>query len=335
VTRADIALAYQRFERAFLDHRPEGEELVAANLTFEAVTKSFFGMNLAAAISQLNDKAIELRQQRPASGEEQWLASLKVVLDPPIVVGPDSAELSLVPMYATNAKPPAEVQVKLRQGSREVKVVVPIQGNAVGRPAGQASLLPIGPRWEGTWKVSVALPAGLELETGRQLQGVERDLDAWREENGARLQKIAPRDPAMVAALATGRARNGLLKMKPGEALSTEFLADYNVLAPQVTSEVEQIEQGKDPYRHRRGDYWRVVVRGNTKVPMRVYVPEGLPLDRPVPLVLALHGAGGDENMFMDAYGEGALRKPTGWDSSPSARRPFSSRRVRTCLSPC
>ncbi len=43
VSRADIALAYQRFERAFLDHRPEGQGLVEANLVFEAVTKVFLG----------------------------------------------------------------------------------------------------------------------------------------------------------------------------------------------------------------------------------------------------------------------------------------------------
>ncbi|MBY0589332.1 hypothetical protein K2X85_19325 [bacterium] len=309
VTRADMALAYQRFESAFLDHRPEGQGLVDANLAFEAVTKSFFGMNFAAAIRQLNDKSLEMREQRRPSDEERWLASLKVTVDPPIVVQSDVARITVRPMYVTIDQPPAQVKVRLTSNSATREFDLKFEKDAAGEWVGQGDIRRAGGSWEGTWKIAIKLPAGITLDTGRTLQGVARDLDSLRDENAVRLGKVAANNDALRAALITCRARNEHLKMKPGEALSTEFLADYNILAPQVVQEIEQLERGVDPYSKRKGDYWRIVARGNTKVPMRVYVPEKLDWSKDVPVVIALHGAGGDENMFMDAYGQGALKR--------------------------
>ena len=41
------------------------------------------------------------------------------------------------------------------------------------------------------------------------------------------------------------------------------------------------------------------------KVPFRVFAPPTSDDGAKRPLIIALHGAGGDENMFMDAYGAG------------------------------
>jgi predicted esterase len=45
-------------------------------------------------------------------------------------------------------------------------------------------------------------------------------------------------------------------------------------------------------------------------IPMRVVVPPALAKSkRPLGVLLALHGAGGDENMFVDAYGQGIVAR--------------------------
>jgi predicted esterase len=45
-------------------------------------------------------------------------------------------------------------------------------------------------------------------------------------------------------------------------------------------------------------------------IPMRVVVPPAVTkTKRPVGILLALHGAGGDENMFVDAYGQGIVAR--------------------------
>ncbi len=67
------------------------------------------------------------------------------------------------------------------------------------------------------------------------------------------------------------------------------------------------------------GDYRMSVPtgeKGKTVTPCRLFVPEKLDAKKPVPLVVAMHGAGGSENMFFEGYGNGhivKLCKERGW----------------------
>jgi dienelactone hydrolase len=53
------------------------------------------------------------------------------------------------------------------------------------------------------------------------------------------------------------------------------------------------------------GDTHRTFRLGDVSLAARVFVPPHD--DTPLPLVIALHGAGGDEHMFFEAYGQGRL----------------------------
>jgi predicted esterase len=56
--------------------------------------------------------------------------------------------------------------------------------------------------------------------------------------------------------------------------------------------------------------------KGKTATPCRLFVPEKLDAKTPAPLVVAMHGAGGSENMFFESYGAGhivKLCKERGW----------------------
>lgn len=46
-----------------------------------------------------------------------------------------------------------------------------------------------------------------------------------------------------------------------------------------------------------------------TVTPCRLFVPKGLDPKKPVPLVVAMHGMGGSENLFFDGYGAGHIKK--------------------------
>jgi len=61
---------------------------------------------------------------------------------------------------------------------------------------------------------------------------------------------------------------------------------------------------GKDPFRGRTGSMERhYVLQGADEVmPYRVYVPAGYRAASPAPLVIALHGLGGNEDSFFDLY---------------------------------
>lgn len=307
IARADLAIAYHRFEKAFLEHRPEGQGLIDANLAFEDVTHDFFRMGFSSAIQKLNDKALELALQRPPTTQEKWLASLRLTLEPPIVVsGRNHPVAHLDSVYAVEgAKAEDVVLIASREGSTAKWGVTPMM-DAMGSTSASVALTSQDGEWSGTWNFQVALKDGISWDAGRFLTAVPEDLDALRESLKARLAKVAAK-PDLKSAMTTCASRIELLKMVPNQARSVEFSTDYNVLAPQVVAEVAEIEAGRNPYAGRKGGYWRIVQIGATRIPLRVYVPPSLDMNKPAPLIVVLHGAGGDENMFPDAYGMGAI----------------------------
>ncbi len=106
-------------------------------------------------------------------------------------------------------------------------------------------------------------------------------------------------------------ARIGLLTDVASPSRSIEMLIQPQPHAAAVRREVAELRAGRHPYAGRSGDWWRVLAVSDTRrVPMRVIAPpSAVDAPRPAPLIVALHGAGGDENMFVDAYGAGALTR--------------------------
>lgn len=110
-------------------------------------------------------------------------------------------------------------------------------------------------------------------------------------------------------AVASAAARASLLTDAPSPTRSAELFVQPRAHAAAVRREVEALRAGRDPYAGRSGDWWRVVVaEGGRRVPFRLVAPpSAVDGARRAPLIVALHGAGGDENMFVDAYGDGVL----------------------------
>jgi predicted esterase len=67
----------------------------------------------------------------------------------------------------------------------------------------------------------------------------------------------------------------------------------------------------------RPGDFWMAFPTGkDQRTPARLFVPEKLDPKKQVPLIVALHGMGGSENLFFEGYGDGQivkLCKERGW----------------------
>ncbi len=106
-----------------------------------------------------------------------------------------------------------------------------------------------------------------------------------------------------------------LEKLQKKETLETDYPADRlltecEALGDAVTSKSNYYSQ------QRTGQYWlnlKSASKGN--VILRVQ-PVKVDAGKKVPLVLALHGAGGSENLFFDGYGNGKvakLAKERGW----------------------
>jgi predicted esterase len=126
----------------------------------------------------------------------------------------------------------------------------------------------------------------------------------------ARLAKLDTTGPLMQA-IVSARARTQLLVDAPSRERSAEFMADPIALARDLVREVAVLERGRNPYVGQAGDAWHVF-RGakGALIPMRIVAPAAAATSSaPVPVVIALHGAGGDENMFVNAYGQGILAR--------------------------
>jgi predicted esterase len=71
------------------------------------------------------------------------------------------------------------------------------------------------------------------------------------------------------------------------------------------------LDAGKDPFAGKRGDSHRAYRSAvdNTLQPYRLFIPEKYDGSKPTPLVVALHGMGGDENSLFDSYDNGLLKR--------------------------
>lgn len=122
----------------------------------------------------------------------------------------------------------------------------------------------------------------------------------------ARLATIDSTGP-LAQAVVSARARAALLVDVPSSDRSAEFLSEPAALANDVDREVSALQKGKNPYAARVGDLWRTYRGANgALIPFRLVASSAVArAKQPVPVLIVLHGAGGDENMFIDAYGAG------------------------------
>ncbi|MEK6299295.1 MAG: prolyl oligopeptidase family serine peptidase [Acidobacteriota bacterium] len=73
---------------------------------------------------------------------------------------------------------------------------------------------------------------------------------------------------------------------------------------------LDALSAGNDPLASRRGEFKKAYLSkaDNTLQPYQIFVPSGYDKSKPFPLVIALHGMGGDENSYLSFYGQGAFK---------------------------
>ncbi len=140
-----------------------------------------------------------------------------------------------------------------------------------------------------------------------------------------RVDKLAPLDETaldaaqlekMNAMRLIARERATALSDTPGEFSSSDFLQDLGALAKSLEEdELPALETDQEPYAHRVGEWvMPFVVQGKNQpgaqvIECRVYAPPQAAGQVKLPVVIALHGAGGDSAMWLHAYGAGKLKE--------------------------
>ncbi len=320
VTREMMAAAYLRVDRALRTRLESGtlsvDERRDLNRRFDSVTMLFFSGRFAEAIPTLNGLALA-GTDRPVAEIEAIRTALDQIyeVEPRLLQTPREGErmprvsLHATPLGETATIVPARTPVAIRTPSGELvpigdwtepfawpaacgasgqyEIVLPTPGLAAVGHAGGIAISTV------TLMPEPASAVGARLN--ERLAGFERD-GLGREGDRAALASLL-----------------ALLRDELSPTKSASFLADRHALSVRATREAEAIAKGESPWIGFRGEAWRTIRAVAIDVPCRILVPASIPPagqagEKP-PLVIALHGAGGDESMFLDGYGAGLLRE--------------------------
>lgn len=315
VTRADLGRSYMRMDQKYAAAAPVGELRAKINAGFDAATQHFFTGSFANALRSIDELLTDL-EESPAGHEFRVALALRGVVDPPVIVAGSGTQpkLHVESLYDLELDSAGQFPFKLQAGRPgepplfelplEVEAGVDLlSSQTLELPASVASFKP------GTYEFTlVSDDDSFQLPLAR-LSVVPESLDAVRKSNESKLAAMKFDDPTLAQALAACRARNELLADTPSDTNSAQFLSDPLQLSADVAAEIEALAAGRDPYRGRLGDYWRVMEVKGKQIPLAVYAPEAAQGEKPLPLFIALHGMGADENMFLAAYGAGRIKK--------------------------
>jgi len=309
-TRADVAIAYRNLDRAFRDHPPPDARLPEINRLFDMATGTLFFGNPADAVRTINQQTAQLLGRDRLLPVHQAIDALRVRVHPPVMLRAATTRplATIQPMYGVDLPNTVNLKLVLRQpGIDKPAAAAPfVLGPNPPRPI--TLTLDAPSLAAGAHEVEIELASGQRRPVGR-FYVVEQSLDVVRADNQARLDRFKPDSPALKEALAACKARNALLTDQRSEQKTTGFLFDPVDLAARIDAELRALEQNADPYAKRPGDYWRTLPAGWFRIEARIYAPRAAAADDALPLVIAFHGAGGDENLFLDGYGAGLLKE--------------------------
>jgi len=319
LTREDLAVAFLRFERAYGDHPPAPDRLAELNRGFDRATLEFFSGNTRNLVRSLDALRLSFDPSGKPPLARGIAESLVVHVEPRVVVsGPSPAFVavrvaSLGPVEVPEGE---EVALTLRiRGPREGEGDIDVRTIRV--PAGTEAPIDVSYRVPIEAGERSPGPCTLEIGTRGPAPGIEaarffvvpESPAAVRDGFRARLDALPAGSDDLEQARASCRARIELLGTVEEGFRSIDLLTDPYRLAGELEGELQALEKGRNPYRRRPGDLWRVVRVGEADLPFRLFAPPGAAGDEPIPLIVALHGAGGDENLFHVAYGAGRLRR--------------------------
>src|SRR5205085_12566601 len=168
----------------------------------------------------------------------------------------------------------------------------------------------------GNYRLSLRLQAaGGEPIVKTVTVHVERGLGAQvaaLKQRAAKLEAdlAAKQRAALIAALPSVRYRLSLYDLANAGEVSVERL-DLQSEFKEAAAMLDALAAGKDPFSGRKGDFRKAYLSkaDNTYQPYRVFVPSSYDGTRSFPLVIALHGMGGDENSYFDYYANGLFKE--------------------------
>lgn len=307
--RSELSWRLQALERAWEVADSEARE--AALPRIEAAVQSFFRFDFAAAGGAMDAARAGLQEGAPLAGVS-LRAQNRIAWE-----GPEGSEPERLPAVhverSGEAAQDLELEVRWEAGERVLRAA------SIPAGPGASSVMPLD-LVHGLERTACPVRAVLVGRTAGEVE--ERALEfVW-----LRLPQ-SPLDAYRSGIEGAASGKNGfgpvsaLSMVELFESLSTGDVPEVELPLADWMAELERRaaalgrgEPWMDP--GQAGDHLIAFPGRRPAARARLFVPVGLEPKQPVPLVIALHGAGGSEHMFFEAYGNGKLvelARARGW----------------------
>ncbi len=246
-------------------------------------------------------------------------AALTLKVDRAIVEPSQTVRLQLGQMFSLDEKITSKLSVAVdlirMQGGDVIKTLKTVEAIEPDFIAHPTAIEVIAPDAEpGNYRISVTLKTAAEPISRTVTVHIERGLTARfaaaRDRAAAIESKLraGKKDPQL-AALPSAQYRIKLFDMASASEINFDRIS-FNDELKEAVALLDELEADRDPFIARRGDF-RKAYRSKvdeTFQPYRIFVPASYDGSKPFPLVIALHGMGGDENSYFDQYLQGAFK---------------------------
>ena len=332
--RYELGRRLRVFEKAW-DQTPNPEARRRTTTPLDQAVQSFFAFRLSDAGRMMDDAWFALQSTDPPDARDRWARSLRIRLETRLLdAATGRLAGDLAPFHSSKEPIPAQARLRLtlKAGENMVETLVePIaiwpvvfdwdwrQGQDLppdaftNVDASLVGVVEIDGQAHATIEQTVSLVSNLDSRLAR----LDSLLASWEKADDSD-QEATPRpktDPPPRSTDRTSLRLNvDLLKgLKRGNTYETDYPAAH--LLAQAESLAQALREGRSFHGPDRvGQAWlNLALPRKRSWVVRVQVPKNAPEVRKngqtLPLVLALHGAGGTENLFFDGYGDGALAK--------------------------
>lgn len=312
VSRFELGQRLRDFERA-LDRHNQPDAIRRAIPPVAKATPAFFSGNLGEAGKILDVARLMLADANPDPAR-LWALSMSVRPGRRVVdVAAGKLAVKVDRFYKHEAASPEGTQLRLSLRQNE-KMVVRGPAMVLNSPKADAPRSPGDIEWRWDKFRDGKLPEGdydlvAEVMTGETVLTTISQTVSLIANLDARLAALKKRETTATVEDATRVHLLSLITdLAAGKTLETNYPA-HRLL---VEAESLAGRAGKSDQAYytaeRAGQFW-LALPGVSGSPVRIEVPRDLKKGVRVPVVIALHGAGGSENMFFDGYGDGIVAK--------------------------
>jgi hypothetical protein len=306
VDRFELGQRLRAFEIA-LENQTDEKARLRAIKPLKNLSVIFFSGQLGEAARMLDRARLALASDKDPEPAQLYAETLSIRPSSVLLDG-KAAELPLkvLAYYAPQGPLPARLQVRVRVASMDGKTLAgPVALLLDGVPFEDKLPLKNLPEGDHALQSEVLLENKVVVRWEQTLSVVrDRDARVKALEEGV---KALPDNPSTDQESLRNLAEM-LSALRRDKAQETNFPAAR--LVKEAEACLEALRAGKPFYGQKKvGQFWLRMPLKPSVLALRLQAPEAAARGEPLPLVIALHGAAGSENMMFDGYGNGLVAR--------------------------